>query len=68
MDPELREKVLENLKKCNIDKIADSIDPAQTMLRCISLSVFAYVARSCDQCLLWSRGLLEGSSPRISVA
>jgi hypothetical protein len=33
MDPTLREKVLENLKKCNIDRIADTVDPSATMLR-----------------------------------
>lgn len=33
MDHAVRERVLENLQKCNIDKIADTVDPAQTMLR-----------------------------------
>jgi len=39
MDSAVREKVLENLKKCNIDKLADTIDPAQTMLRYLCMHV-----------------------------
>jgi len=46
MDSAVREKVLENLKKCNIDKLADTIDPAQTMLRILRYPPFAEIEKN----------------------
>ena len=40
MDTVVREKVTQNLKKCCIDKIADTIDPSQTMLRILRYPPF----------------------------
>ena len=35
MDETVRNRVLANLRKSNINKISDTIDEAQTMLRCV---------------------------------
>ena len=40
MDTVVREKVTQNLKKCCIDKIADTIDTSQTMLRILRYPPF----------------------------